>query len=91
MRATSFVEVEEEHHADFFGAEPRLSLTFTLSGEAGIRKTLQLGEPASDGGSYGRIRGQETLFILDKDTVARLMKPFVLQEPAEPAPAGSAP
>lgn len=54
--------------------DPRASLTFVLSGQEGIQKTLVLGEASEDPGVYGMIQGQEVVFILPRALADQLLQ-----------------
>jgi hypothetical protein len=52
---------------------PRSTLTFGLSGQAGIQKTLLLGSAtAEDDGIYSMVQGQDVVFVLSAPLVDRL-------------------
>ncbi len=77
LRAMRF---ERSEHSDLgiYGLkEPRASLTFTLSGQEGIQKTLVLGEVSEDPGVYGMIQGQDAVFILPKATADQLLRDII--------------
>jgi hypothetical protein len=54
--------------------DPRGSITFSLSGQAGIQKTLVLGDASEDLGVYGMVQGQEAVFILPKALADQLLQ-----------------
>ncbi|MFH1970563.1 MAG: DUF4340 domain-containing protein [Verrucomicrobiota bacterium] len=54
--------------------DPRGSLTFILSGQEGIQKTLVLGETSEDLGVYAIVQGQEVVFILPKALANQLLQ-----------------
>ncbi|MDP2989429.1 MAG: DUF4340 domain-containing protein, partial [Kiritimatiellota bacterium] len=54
--------------------DPRGSLTFILSGQEGIQKTLVLGEASEDLGVYATVQGQEMVFILPKALADQLLQ-----------------
>ena len=52
-------------------------LTFGLSGQAGIQKTLILSTNAAPGGVYATVQGQDAVFIVDRDVATRLTRSMV--------------
>ncbi len=48
---------------------PEVSLTFGLTGEAGIRKTLLFGHRARTTGIFAMVQGQDVVFVLDRSLV----------------------
>ena len=52
--------------------DARASLTFSLSGEEGIQKTLLFGENSEDLGVYAMFQGQDLVFVLEKTLVDAL-------------------
>lgn len=48
---------------------PQFSLTFHLIGEAGLQKTLIIGERTEDLGIYAMVQGQDIVFVLDRALV----------------------
>lgn len=46
--------------------EPRSSVTFGLSGQAGIQKTLMLGDESEDLGVYAMVQGQDVICVLPR-------------------------
>jgi hypothetical protein len=65
VRVVRFVEEDPADLARFGLAEPSHLLTFGLTGEAGIEKTLLLGSDAGDRETYAMIRGEDVVFVLD--------------------------
>ncbi len=55
-------------------AEPRAALTFGLSGQTGIQKTVLLGADSEDLGVYGMVQGQDVLWVLGRDAADRLLR-----------------
>lgn len=54
--------------AAVYGLQPApITLTFLLSGEEGISKTLCLGENSEDKGVYAMLQGQDVVFVLDRE------------------------
>ena len=54
--------------------EPRVVWSLDLTGEAGIRRVLMLGNMRADGRVHGRTRGQDVVFLLDQEDSAQLMR-----------------
>lgn len=74
LRAVRF-ERSERNDLGIYGLkDPRGSLTFSLSGQEGIQKTLVLGEASEDLGIYGMVQGQEAVFILPKTLADQLLQ-----------------
>lgn len=74
LRAVRF-ERSERNDLGIYGLkDPRGSLTFILSGQEGIQKTLVLGEASEDLGVYGMVQGQEAVFILPKALADQLLQ-----------------
>ena len=77
MTALRVVRFERSEHSDLgvYGLkDPRGSITFSLSGQEGIQKTLILGEASEDLGVYAKVQGQETVFILPKTLADQLLQ-----------------
>ena len=77
MTALRVVRFERSEHSELgvYGLQdPRGSITFSLSGQAGIQKTLVLGEASEDLGVYAKVQGQETVFILPKTLADQLLR-----------------
>jgi hypothetical protein len=49
-----------------------ISVTFGLSGEDGIQKTVQLGFRAGTDGIYARIQGEDTIFVISTELAANI-------------------
>ena len=74
LRAVRF-ERSERNDLGIYGLkDPRGSLTFILSGQEGIQKTLVLGEASEDLGVYAMVQGQEGVFILPKALADQLLQ-----------------
>ncbi|MBU0714278.1 MAG: DUF4340 domain-containing protein [Verrucomicrobia bacterium] len=74
LRAVRF-ERSERNDLGIYGLkDPRGSLTFILSGQEGIQKTLVLGEASEDLGVYSMVQGQEVVFILPKALADQLLQ-----------------
>jgi len=74
LRAVRF-ERSKRNDLGIYGLkDPRGSLTFILSGQEGIQKTLVFGEASEDLGVYAKVQGQEAVFILPKALVDQLMQ-----------------
>ena len=77
LRAVRF-ERSERNDLGVYGLKnPRGSLTFILSGQADIQKTLVLGEASEDLGVYGMVQGQESVFILPKALADQLLQNII--------------
>ena len=77
MKALRVVRFERSEHSELgvYGLkDPHSSITFSLSGQEGIQKTLVLGEASEDLGVYAKVQGQETVFILAKTLVDHLLQ-----------------
>ncbi len=55
-------------------AEPLFSISFTLTGAEGIRKTILGGQSAEDLGVFGMIQGQPGVFVMDREIAALCME-----------------
>ncbi len=53
------------------------ALTFSLSGEGGIRKTLLFGDNSEDLGVYAMLQGQDMVFVLEKPLADALRRDLV--------------
>lgn len=53
-------------------------LTFSLSGQAGIQKTLLMATNSVSGGVYATLQGQDAVFVIDRETVGRLTRSMVV-------------
>jgi len=79
--------------------KPALSVTFGLSGEEGIQKTLLFGFKAKTDGIYSMVQGQDVVFVVPNGVVERLGRkltfpPGPREQPPAPKgapPAGTAP
>lgn len=79
LRAVRF-ECSERNDLGIYGLKnPRGSLTFILSGQEGIQKTLILGEASEDLGVYAIVQGQEAVFILPKALADQLLQDITRQ------------
>lgn len=77
LRAARF-ERSERNDLGIYGLKnPRGSLTFTLSGQEGIQKTLVLGEASEDQGVYATVQGQEVVFIIPKALADQLLQDII--------------
>ena len=61
-------------------AEPSFSISFSLTGAAGIRKTILGGQPAEDQGIFGMVQGQSGVFVIDQE-LAGLCREFLGPQP----------
>ncbi len=74
LRAVRF-ERSEHNDLGIYGLkDPRASLTFILSGQESIRKTIVIGEASEDSGVYAKVKGQEVVFILPKALADQLLQ-----------------
>jgi len=69
--------------------KPTLSVTFGLSGEEGIQKTLLFGFKAKTDGIYAMVQGQDVVFVIPNSLVDRLNRKLTL--PPAPKPEAPAP
>jgi hypothetical protein len=53
------------------------ALTFSLSGEEGIQKTLLFGENSEDLGVYAMFQGQDMVFVLEKPLVDMMIRDLI--------------
>jgi hypothetical protein len=74
LRATRIESHNPATTAAFGMAEPYATVTFGLSGEEGIQKTLVLGRKAAGGGRYAMVRGQDVVFVLEAELAERLIQ-----------------
>ena len=58
--------------------ESATRLTFSLSGESGLQKTLILGTNGVAGGVYATVQGQDAVFVIARETAVRLTRSMVL-------------
>lgn len=76
---------------DTYGlAAPCLEVTLDLAAEDALRRVLSVGGTAPDGGRYAMVKGHDAVFVLDPETVRRMLLPLVRAAPAT-APAISTP
>ena len=54
--------------------KPQASVSFGLTGDGGILKTLLLGQPVPGRGIYAMVQGQELVFVLATHVVDRMMR-----------------
>ena len=57
--------------------EPRASVTVSLSGEEGIRKTIMLGDDSEDSGVYAMVQGQDVVCVLPRAAADTLLADIV--------------
>jgi hypothetical protein len=74
LRAVRFERSERNDLGVYGLKDPRGSLTFILSGQEDIQKTLILGETSEDLGVYAKVQGQEVVFILPKALADQLLQ-----------------
>ena len=58
--------------------ESATRLTFSLSDDAGLQKTLIVSTNGAAGGVYGAVQGQDAVFVIPRDTAARLTRSMVV-------------
>ena len=58
-------------------AESATRITFGLSGDTGIQKTILIGDDNGQDGLYSMVQGQDMVFVLKKDIADALMRPLV--------------
>ncbi len=78
LRAARFERGEPADLARYGLAEPLFTISYTLTGADGIRKTILGGQPAEDSGVFGMIRGQPGIFVMDSE-IAGLCQEFLTQ------------
>lgn len=78
LRAVRLETLSVTNALAFGLGESATRLTFSLSGEAGIQKTLILSTNAAAGGLYGTVQGQDAVFVLPAATAARLTRGLVV-------------
>jgi hypothetical protein len=76
LRAARIESYNPANAAAFGMAEPYVTLTFGLSGEEGIQKSLVLGQKAV-GGRYAMVRGQDVVFVIESEAAERLVRRLV--------------
>jgi len=74
LRVVRFERSERSELGVYGLKDPRGSITFSLSGQESIQKTLVLGEASEDLGVYAKVQGQETVFILPKALADQLLQ-----------------
>ena len=74
LRAIRLALEPESEGAEAEWRAPRLSITFGLTGEGGIQKTLHLGAETPDGGVRAKVQGQDTVFVLERTMPLRLFQ-----------------
>ena len=86
LRAARLVATDEKDLGKFGLAQPALSLTLSLKGDASLAKTVLIGG-ATEGGRFAMIRGQELVFVLEEQSAALLAKDWL--KPAAPPAAAT--
>ncbi len=81
LHAEAFVEDGPDDWANYGLDQPQAAWTLGLTADAGIGRTLLLGDVLEDGRVFARTRGQEILFLLDADLSTALLTP--LSDPEE--------
>jgi hypothetical protein len=79
--AASLVELNPTDLTRFGLDKPELSITFGLTGESGISRTLLLGDSLDDGTVYGMIRGKDLVFTLNDQARKILYNNFCQPKP----------
>lgn len=74
MRALRIESHNQENLAAFGLDRSEVTLTFGLSGEKGIQKSLILGFRSKTDGIYAMVQGQDVVFVLEKALVDRLTR-----------------
>ncbi len=85
LRAVRIENNDEEGNKKTYGLEPgsiSASLTFTLSGDEGIRKSIIFGSADEKGDVYAMVQGQDLVFVLEKKLADKLAGDLV--EPTTP-------
>ncbi len=80
LRAVRFERGATSDLARYGLAEPSFSISFSLTGAAGIRKTILGGQPAEDQGIFGMVQGQSGVFVIDQE-LAGLCREFLGPQP----------
>ena len=83
LRAVSLKDQDMGQKAAYGLEPPGVTLTLGLAGEAGIRKTIQLGYRARTEGLYAMIQGQDVVFVLDRATTEMLSLDLLVTESHE--------
>lgn len=72
------IEKGDLAHPDAYGlGGDAVTITFGLSGDEGIQRTLQLGYRSKTDGVYARLRGLDVLFVLPRAVADELSRPLV--------------
>ena len=77
LRVLRFERSDIKDLAVFGLKEAQTSLTFSLSGKEGIRKTLLFGESSEDLGVYAMFQGQDMVFVLEKTLTDAMIRDLV--------------
>jgi hypothetical protein len=86
LRAVRFVVADTADVRPYGLEAPAATLTFGLSGGAGIGKSLLLGKEAAAGEVYAMVKGQDAVFTIERDVRDALVSPLFKAEAAAPAP-----
>jgi hypothetical protein len=83
LRAQRLLEYEPSDLARYQLDQPRIVLTIGLAGATGISRTLLVGGRDPEGFTYAMVRGQDMIFLLDKELADLLDKPISLPRAAD--------
>ncbi len=82
LKADEFVVDAPADWAPYGLDEPRVTWSLDLTGAAGLRRVLMLGDVRGDGRAYARTLGHDVVFLLDATDSARLMRDLFEEAPA---------
>ena len=77
LRAARIESIASERPASYGLDDAAVRLTLGLTGTAGIQKTLIVGSAAGVDGVYAILQGQDTVFVLGTNDMARLTRSLV--------------
>lgn len=83
LRCAGFLRADSESIKDFGLDQPRASLTLVLRGDAGISNTVIIGDEKEEGLHYARVRGQDTVFLLDQKSVGTILSDLYISIDSE--------
>ena len=78
LRVVEYVADNPEDLSVYGLEPPGLEVTFGLTGQGAISKTVLLGDALEKGGVYAMIRGEDVVFVLDEDAGHALREPLYL-------------
>lgn len=78
LRAARIETLSTTNLAAFGLDESATRLTFSLSDNTGLQKTLIVSTNGPSGGVYGAVQGQDAVFVIPRDTAARLTRSMVV-------------